>query len=1170
MTVEKRLQLIVDRLEKPRPRRSVQGYIAKCPSPDHKDNSPSFTVFINKHGSITLYCFRGCKTSEILQGLDLEPSDIWGSKQKGLKDSTSSSRPYKTHYRYDKRRLQEKHIEYPDWSKQVQEYQRLLAPNSLGDAYLRSRGIPYEIAKQYGLGYCPENEWCHVNKKGKPTMVWKFGRITVPHTTPKGRTINIYSRAIGEESKIKNPRVLQYFQRVKHAHLPGAKGVFNGQALQEDTVFLCEGVFDALSLICAGYPNTIALFGVNNIPWDWIQAKRLIFCLDNDATGSKVLHDLALQAVLRGKQVLYLDKSVYRGLKDLNEVWCQYRTLDLGTIEPSYKSTVVMEESSPTIEQEVPTAPQQTTNKGYYAVGSNQSSVLQEIKEKIIQAGVVAFDYESNSDPNLDNQDPQDTQVVGVSLSWELGHGVYLPIAHQGYEHNWNREELFTQFLKPILLHPDVTIVSHNIKIEQIWSILNDVNLYPKALANKAVDTMILVKALALPETIRTRNNIKTVGKGRIGDVVLGLKPLTKVLLADTDGYVHDLIHVDDIQSFEETVGFLEWEEPDPEGRLYKSGKNKGKPRMIKKKRLRRFDELPVDQQTINYACSDADWTLGLYKKLMPIARREGLEELVYQDTKRMMILGEYELSGWHIDTNLLHKYQKQAQQRIPQIEHQLTMELKKLVNQDSDEIIIPAGKYPMGKHKQQPVYLEIKHDRPFEWNSGPCLQWLLFHVLKLPTEGLQRTDKQGLPSVSADNIDKILKKVKHDIPLLRLWKEKRNLDKITSTYVVGLKDFVREDTHKLHTQLGVVTTWRYHSRSPNLQNIPNIQKDPFGIRDLFTSPTYDPNKSYDHLNVWTRPTPIIQEEQLSGDTMWIGADYSQLELRVLAIMAREQKMINAFLSGHDLHSATAKDVFNLSCTVEEVANKYPTYRKQAKAINFGLAYGITPFGLSHRLNISLEEAEQLINQYFDTYPNIQRYMKKQVRFAKQNGYVETLLRRRCPILRPLNGQQVRKVKNYPIQGGGADITTHSMIIFRDLQENIELIHQYQLLPSLEKMGLTDMDYLQKLVRALKAIINIHDELIFECPVEYVVDGTKLVKSIMEAPIKGVTDVVPMIADPAVGKRWSHLLDLHWDDKGTPYVEPKSKKEEPEDVTIDEIQYAIPLYKKAGIDVRVQ
>jgi hypothetical protein len=199
----------------------------------------------------------------------------------------------------------------PDLAQQLAAFQAAL-PGSRGEAYLCQRGIPLALAQQYGVGYAVPDTWPH------PARDCRGGRVVVPHTTPEGRLVNLYGRAVGTAAQV--PRAK------RHDHLPGAKGYFNAAALQRgaDPLWVCEGAFDALALLAAGVPRVVALFGVQGWRWDWARDVRaLVFALDADATGQQQWRQLARQAALRGKQVAVLEPAAYGGYKDVHEAWVQ-------------------------------------------------------------------------------------------------------------------------------------------------------------------------------------------------------------------------------------------------------------------------------------------------------------------------------------------------------------------------------------------------------------------------------------------------------------------------------------------------------------------------------------------------------------------------------------------------------------------------------------------------------------------------------------------------------------------------------------------------------------------------------------------------------------------------------------------------------------------------------
>jgi hypothetical protein len=227
----------------------------------------------------------------------------------------------------------------PDLSRLLEKYQADL-PGSLGEEYLRRRKIPLDLAVRYGLGYARPGQWAHAARD------WKFGRLVIPHTRPDGQLVNLYGRAVGSEAKV--PKGL------RHDHLPGERGYFNAAALEQlagleaesghnvnnyrqdvrpdgqelaeqifpAAVFVCEGPFDALSLLASGQRRVVAIFGVNGWRWEWTrQVAGLVLALDSDETGQKSWRELARQARLRGKQVGFLPVEAYGGCKDVNEAW---------------------------------------------------------------------------------------------------------------------------------------------------------------------------------------------------------------------------------------------------------------------------------------------------------------------------------------------------------------------------------------------------------------------------------------------------------------------------------------------------------------------------------------------------------------------------------------------------------------------------------------------------------------------------------------------------------------------------------------------------------------------------------------------------------------------------------------------------------------------------------
>jgi hypothetical protein len=197
----------------------------------------------------------------------------------------------------------------PDLAQQLAAFQAAL-PGSRGNAYLQQRGIPLALAQQLGVGYVAPGTWPHAARD------WRGGRVVFPHTTPDGRVVNLYGRAVGTAEQVPKAK--------RHDHLPGAKGYFNAAALQASVgpLWVCEGACDALVLLAAGVSRVVAIFGVQGWRWEWArEVRELVFALDADSAGQQQWRQLARQAALRGKHVAVLPAAAYGGHKDVNEAW---------------------------------------------------------------------------------------------------------------------------------------------------------------------------------------------------------------------------------------------------------------------------------------------------------------------------------------------------------------------------------------------------------------------------------------------------------------------------------------------------------------------------------------------------------------------------------------------------------------------------------------------------------------------------------------------------------------------------------------------------------------------------------------------------------------------------------------------------------------------------------
>ncbi|MGG1453154.1 DNA polymerase I [Bacillus licheniformis] len=347
-----------------------------------------------------------------------------------------------------------------------------------------------------------------------------------------------------------------------------------------------------------------------------------------------------------------------------------------------------------------------------------------------------------------------------------------------------------------------------------------------------------------------------------------------------------------------------------------------------------------------------------------------------------------------------------------------------------------------------------------FNINSPKQLGVILFEKLGLP---VVKKTKTGY-STSAD----VLEKLRDKHVIIEDILHYRQIGKLQSTYVEGLLKVIKKDSHKVHTRFNqaLTQTGRLSSTDPNLQNIPIRLEEGRKIRQAF----------------------------VPSQKGWLifAADYSQIELRVLAHISKDKNLIEAFTNDMDVHTKTAMDVFHVS--EEEVT---PAMRRQAKAVNFGIVYGISDYGLSQNLGITRKEAAAFIERYFYSFQGVKEYMEETVQEAKQRGYVTTLLSRRryIPELTSRNFNlrsfAERTAMNTPIQGSAADIIKKAMI---DMADKLK----------------------EKNLQA-KLLLQVHDELIFEAPEDEIKVLEKLVPEVMEHALE--LDV-PLKVDCASGPSW--------------------------------------------------
>ena len=365
----------------------------------------------------------------------------------------------------------------------------------------------------------------------------------------------------------------------------------------------------------------------------------------------------------------------------------------------------------------------------------------------------------------------------------------------------------------------------------------------------------------------------------------------------------------------------------------------------------------------------------------------------------------------------------------------------------------------------QDEVYRIVGY--PFNLNSTQQLSVALFETLKLDPPDRRKKTASGHYSTSADILEQL--SGKHEVIDLIL--EYRELSKLQSTYVDTLPQQINPKTGRVHTsfnQTGSVTG-RLASSNPNLQNIPTRTELGRKVRRGFIS---------------------------AEGNLLVAVDYSQIELRIVAHMAKDEAMLEAFRQKQDIHATTAAAVYSIP-----LAEVTKDQRRHAKAINFGLIYGMSAFGLSNSTGLTLAESEDFVKAYFEKFPGVSKYLDNIRRFATTEGYVETLSGRRryFPNLATLSNQNVRRREereaiNAPIQGTAADIIKIAMI---------------KLLPELKKENLS-----------ARVLLQVHDELILECPENEVSKTVQIVKKVME---NAFTLSIPLVTDARVGNNWEEL-----------------------------------------------
>ena len=449
-------------------------------------------------------------------------------------------------------------------------------------------------------------------------------------------------------------------------------------------------------------------------------------------------------------------------------------------------------------------------------------------------------------------------------------------------------------------------------------------------------------------------------------------------------------------------------------------------------KQQKTMREVPINLVK-EYAAEDADITLQLYEKLLPLLKENGVEKLFYEiEMPLVPVLSRMEANGVRIDT-----------QNLQQISEEFGGEIQKI----EEEIYALAG-------------------TPFNIASPKQLGEILFEKLKIDEKA--KKTKTGQYATG----EEVLQKLLHKHPIIQKILDYRSFTKLKSTYLDALPALVNPKDGLIHTSYNqaVTATGRLSSNNPNLQNIPVRTAQGREIRRAFV--------------------PRSEAYTL------LAADYSQIELRIIAHLSQDPAMVADFNLGHDIHAATAAKVFHVP--MNEVTKEQ---RSRAKAVNFGIIYGMSAFGLAERMELSRSEAADIIKKYFEEYAGIKEYMNRSIALARERGYAETILGRRR-YLRDIHGANSvvrgfaeRNAINAPIQGSSADMIKIAMIG----------IHEE----------------MQRLKMQSKMMLQVHDELVFDAHLDEL-DALKAI--VNDKMVNALPLSVPVVVEMNTGNNW---LEAH-------------------------------------------
>jgi DNA polymerase-1 len=631
---------------------------------------------------------------------------------------------------------------------------------------------------------------------------------------------------------------------------------------------------------------------------------------------------------------------------------------------------------------------------------------LDELKEYLKGASIVAFDFETSPNDEYRNEeksalDPHKAHIAGMSFSVSEGSAIYVPIAHKTGKNIEKPHELMKYLKHALFENPNVIKVAHNLAFEAMF-------LYAKGIIVRepCYDTIAAAQL-----TLKSKWEFRSLADS-------GLKLLATALFGA------------DMPDFQTVTG----------GRY--------------------FDELdPQDFETIRYACADADYTLRLYHKFNDwfdrfLPRHRYIAEKVEAPTA--VYCGIMKYNGIPVDRDVMLKKQAEAEEKISQLKAEI------------DEI---TGGVNVGANASTSAFKQYLYKH------------LELPVLKTTEKYQEAADDQALIMLR----DWCQKNKPELVRLFDLVQEYRKWGKLKSTYIDGYLEHIDNTTGRIHPDLMPLgtETGRFAARNPNLQNCPRKDNDPIGVRNFIVAP--------------------------DGKAI-LSLDFSQIELRVGAFYCRDEKMLQTYHSGGDIHAQTTSVIYKIP--FEEAADKnnphYKERRTIAKNCNFGVFYGLFANGLQRTLRFKAglkttkEDCETIIKNLKDGYPGLAKWQKETVKTAANTCFTETWLGRRRYLIGMLSEDWGKRsfaercALNTPIQGTAADIL--------------------KLACGRLVAGLPERPW-------LKPLLQIHDELVFEVPEDKVNDAVRFIKECMEAKPFPEFDV-PIVAEAAGGASFGDLKEL--------------------------------------------